>query len=86
MSDRVSSINFESERGLWIDSLPMDAFETREMVEAIDRLTSAVESLEMRVSSLEGSVGRSGSPSTGGIEQKLDQINRTVNAIRKEMF
>jgi hypothetical protein len=64
----------------------MDSFETQEIVDAIDRLRSAIESLEVRVSSLEGSVGSSARASSGGIEQKLDRISRTVDAIRKEMF
>ncbi|MFM8791703.1 MAG: hypothetical protein ACKOFX_04355 [Solirubrobacterales bacterium] len=59
----------------------MDSFETQEIVDAIDRLRSAIESLEMRVASLEGSGGQG-----GGIERRLDQISRTVDAIRKEMF
>ncbi|MFM8888647.1 MAG: hypothetical protein ACKOGM_01465 [Solirubrobacterales bacterium] len=59
----------------------MDSFETQEIVDAIDRLRSAIESLEMRVASLEGSGGQGGE-----IERRLDQISRTVDAIRKEMF
>ena len=65
----------------------MDTFESQEVVDAIDRLRSAIESLEMRISSLEGSVGSDGrSPIGGAIEQRLDQISRTVDAIRREMF
>lgn len=64
----------------------MDSFDAQEIVDSIDRLRSSIESLEMRVSSLEGSVGRSGGASSGGIEQRLDQISRTVEAIRREMF
>ena len=40
----------------------------------------------MRVASLEGSVGPGTGNASGGIEQRLDQINRTVDAIRREMF
>lgn len=64
----------------------MDSFEAQEIVDSIDRLRSAIESLEMRVSSLEGSGGRGGGGSGGGIERRLDQISRTVEAIRREMF
>ena len=65
----------------------MDAFDSQEMVDTIDRLSSAIESLEMRISALEGSVGQNGgAPSGGAIEQRLDQISRTVDAIRREMF
>ena len=64
----------------------MDSFETQEIIDAIDRLKSAIESLEMRVCSLEGLVGQGSGGQSGGIERRLDQINRTVDAIRKEMF
>ena len=64
----------------------MDSFDSQEIVDAIDQLRSAIESLEMRVSSLEGSAGRGSGSSGGAIEQRLDHISRTVDAIRKEMF
>lgn len=64
----------------------MDSNDTQEIVDAIDRLRSAVESLELRVCSLEASVGQRTGGQTGGIEQRLDQISRTVDAIRREMF
>jgi hypothetical protein len=64
----------------------MDSFDSQEIVDAIDRLRSSIESLEMRVSSLEGSAGQGSGPTGGGIEQRLDHISRTVDAIRKEMF
>jgi prefoldin subunit 5 len=64
----------------------MDSFDSQEIVDAIDQLRSAIESLEMRLSSLESSAGRGSGSSGGAIEQRLDQINRTVEAIRKEMF
>lgn len=66
----------------------MESFDSSagEIVDAIDRLRSSIETLEMRVSSLEGSVGHTGGGSSGAIEQRLDQIARTVEAIRREMF